>query len=415
MKSYNRILIAVVVTLIAIFTFCNLYIYSFDSNNSSGKQYRVEAQRVVNQIEREGYSKIDLSQYSTITAVDVMGSKDDKSFFETDSDYLIRKINGEFYRIEYSLQDNHWEYGIIGIMNFFLVVMAVMVIAIMLFIRQKVLKPFDELKEVPYELARGNLTVPVKEGKSKFFSKFAWGVDLLRENIEQQKQKELSLQKEKKTLVLSISHDIKTPLSAIKLYAKALSKGLYKDKERQTEIFDNIHTKAVEIENFVNEIIKASSEEFLNLEVAIGEFYLSQAVEKISDYYCGKLELVKTGFMIGEYSNCILKGDLDRLVEVLQNVIENAIKYGDGYSIEISFTKEEDCRLITVRNSGCTLPKTELPHVFESFWRGSNAGNKSGSGLGLYICRQLMHKMDGDIFADIDHEMMCVTVVIREV
>lgn len=394
MKSYNRILIAVVVTLIAIFTFCNLYIYSFDSNNSSGKQYRVEAQRVVNQIEREGYSKIDLSQYSTITAVDVMGSKDDKSFFETDSDYLIRKINGEFYRIEYSLQDNHWEYGIIGIMNFFLVVMAVMVIAIMLFIRQKVLKPFDELKEVPYELARGNLTVPVKEGKSKFFSKFAWGVDLLRENIEQQKQKELSLQKEKKTLVLSISHDIKTPLSAIKLYAKALSKGLYKDKERQTEIFDNIHTKAVEIENFVNEIIKASSEEFLNLEVAIGEFYLSQAVEKISDYYCEKLELVKTGFMIGEYSNCILKGDLDRLVEVLQNVIENAIKYGDGHSIEISFTKEEDCRLITVRNSGCTLPKTELPHVFESFWRGSNAGNKSGSGLGLYICRQLMHKMD---------------------
>lgn len=415
MKSYNRILIAVVVTLIAIFTFCNLYIYSFDGNNSSGKQYRVEAQRVVNQIEREGYSKIDLSQYSTITAVDVMGSKDDKSFFETDSDYLIRKINGEFYRIEYSLQDNHWEYGIIGIMNFFLVVMAVMVIAFMLFIRQKVLKPFDELKEVPYELARGNLTVPVKEGKSKFFSKFAWGVDLLRENIEQQKQKELSLQKEKKTLVLSISHDIKTPLSAIKLYAKALSKGLYKDKERQTEIFDNIHTKAVEIENFVNEIIKASSEEFLNLEVAIGEFYLSQAVEKISDYYCEKLELVKTGFMIGEYSNCILKGDLDRLVEVLQNVIENAIKYGDGHSIEISFTKEEDCRLITVRNSGCTLPKTELPHVFESFWRGSNAGNKSGSGLGLYICRQLMHKMDGDIFADIDHEMMCVTVVIREV
>ena len=415
MKSYNRIFIVVVVTLIAILGLCNVYIYSFDSNNSSGKQYRVEAQRVVNQIEREGYSKIDLSQYSTITAVDVMGSKDDKSFFETDSDYLIRKINGEFYRIEYSLQDNHWEYGIIGIMNFLLVVMAVMVIAIMLFIRQKVLKPFDELKEVPYELARGNLTVPVKESKSKFFSKFAWGVDLLRENIEQQKQKELSLQKEKKTLVLSISHDIKTPLSAIKLYAKALSKGLYKDKERQTEIFDSIHTKAVEIENFVNEIIKASSEEFLNLEVSMGEFYLSQAVEKISDYYCEKLELVKIGFMIGEYSNCILKGDLDRLVEVLQNVIENAIKYGDGHSIEISFTKEEDCRLITVRNSGCTLPKTELPHVFESFWRGSNAGNKSGSGLGLYICRQLMHKMDGDIFADTDHEMMCVTVVIREV
>lgn len=413
MKSYNRILIAVVFILIVILGLCNVYIYSFNSNNSSGRQYRVEAQRVVNQIEREGYSKLDLSQYSTITDV-VLGSKDDKSFFETDNDYLIRKINGEFYRIEYRLYDNNRKNRMIGSINFFLALMAVMVIAIMLFIRQKVLKPFDELKEVPYELSKGNLTVPVKESKSKFFSKFAWGVDLLRENIEQQKQRELNLQKEKKTLVLSISHDIKTPLSAIKLYAKALAKGLYKSKDRQTEIFDSIHAKAVDIENFVNEIIKASSEEFLNLEVTNGEFYLSQAVEKISDYYCQKLGLVKIGFTIGEYSNCILKGDLNRLVEVLQNIIENAIKYGDGHSIEILFSREEDCCLLTVRNSGCTLPKTELPHVFESFWRGSNVGNNSGSGLGLYICRQLMYKMDGDIFADVDHEMMCVTLVIRQ-
>lgn len=413
MKSYNRIFIAVVFILIVILGLCNVYIYSFNSNNSSGRQYRVEAQRVVNQIEREGYSKLDLSQYSTITDV-VLGSKDDKSFFETDNDYLIRKINGEFYRIEYRLYDNNRKNRMIGSINFFLALMAVMVIAIMLFIRQKVLKPFDELKEVPYELSKGNLTVPVKESKSKFFSKFAWGVDLLRENIEQQKQRELNLQKEKKTLVLSISHDIKTPLSAIKLYAKALAKGLYKSKDRQTEIFDSIHAKVVDIENFVNEIIKASSEEFLNLEVTNGEFYLSQAVEKISDYYCQKLGLVKIGFTIGEYSNCILKGDLNRLVEVLQNIIENAIKYGDGHSIEILFSREEDCCLLTVRNSGCTLPKTELPHVFESFWRGSNVGNNSGSGLGLYICRQLMYKMDGDIFADVDHEMMCVTLVIRQ-
>lgn len=117
---------------------------------------------------------------------------------------------------------------------------------------------------------------------------------------------------------------------------------------------------------------------------------------------------------IGEYSDCILKGDPNRFVEVLQNIIENAIKYGDGHTIEILFSKEENCRLVTVRNSGCTLSDAELPHIFESFWRGSNVGNNSGSGLGLYICRQLMHKMDGDIFAEIEEGMMCVTVVIRE-
>lgn len=152
----------------------------------------------------------------------------------------------------------------------------------MLFARQKILKPFDKLKDVPYELSKGNLTIPIKENKSRFFGKFVWGVNLLRENMEQQKKKELDLQKEKKTLLLSISHDIKTPLSAIKLYAKALSKGLYKDTAKQLEIFDSINAKADEIEDFVSEIIKASSEDFLNFEVNIGEFYFSQAMRKIT-------------------------------------------------------------------------------------------------------------------------------------
>ena len=67
---------------------------------------------------------------------------------------------------------------------------------------------------------------------------------------------------------------------------------------------------------------------------------------------------------------------------------------------------------MTVKNSGCTLPQNELIHIFNSFWRGSNIGSNSGSGLGLYICRQLMMKMNGDIFAKIIDGCMCVTVVI---
>lgn len=413
MKTYNKILVAVVVIIIAVFTVCNICILSFNEGNS-GREYRVEAERVANQIEQSGYDSLELSEYSTITSVEVLRDKDEKNFFETDSDYIIKEIDGKLYRIEYRSQGNDFRRSIIVQVNFFLLIMSVIIIVVMLFIRQKILKSFDELKDVPYELSKGNLTIPMKENKSRFFGKFVWGVNLLRENMEQQKKRELDLQKEKKTLVLSISHDIKTPLSAIKLYAKALSKGLYKDTKKQMEIFENINAKADEIEGFVSEIIKASSEDFLNFEVSVSEFYLSQAASKIVDYYSEKLGLVKTEFFVGEYSDCILKGDLDRFVEVLQNIIENAIKYGDGHSIEILFDREEDCRLVAVRNSGCTLSNAELPHIFDSFWRGSNVGSNNGSGLGLYICRHLMRKMGGDIFAEIKEGMMCVTTVIRE-
>lgn len=95
--------------------------------------------------------------------------------------------------------------------------------------------------------------------------------------------------------------------------------------------------------------------------------------------------------------------------------MENALKYGDGKYITISFSTEEDCCLITVKNSGCTLKEDELPHLFDSFYRGSNVGNAKGSGLGLYICRQLMHMMDGEIFAEIKENEFLATVVIHKV
>ena len=63
-------------------------------------------------------------------------------------------------------------------------------------------------------------------------------------------------------------------------------------------------------------------------------------------------------------------GDIERLIEVFENIIENAIKYGDGKSIKVTFSDEDYCKLITVSNSGTPIPRTEFVHMFESFWRG---------------------------------------------
>ena len=99
---------------------------------------------------------------------------------------------------------------------------------------------------------------------------------------------------------------------------------------------------------------------------------------------------------------------------MLQNLVENAYKYGTGNRIEISIGREEYCSLVNVKSFGNPVPATELPHIFDSFWRGSNAEGKEGSGLGLYICRRLMGKMGGDIYAGLTGESMIVTAVFPE-
>ena len=408
MKAFNRIFALVITVIILIFIGSNILLLTKDTADT-GRPYRVEISRLKQDIEKNGLKEIDLSECEYVTGIE----KYSDNFYNSESDYVICEINGELYRFDYKTSQMSNTKNIL-LINIILGIMSVVIICVMIYIRVKILSPFEKLKEVPYELSKGNLIIPVKESKNRFFGRFIWGVDLLRENIEQQKEKELNLHKEKQTLLLSLSHDIKTPLSAIKLYSKALSRGLYSDKEKQLEIADNINSKADEIESFVSQIVKASSDDFLSLEVNNGEFYLSELINSISVYYSEKLSLIHTQFSVAEYGNCILEGDIDRSVEVLQNITENAIKYGDGKEIGISFSEEENCQLITIKNSGCTLSKTELPNIFDSFWRGSNAEEGKGSGLGLYICRKLMNKMNGEIFAEIKDGYMLVTAVFKK-
>ncbi len=408
MKAFNRIFAIVLAVIILVFFAANVILLK--DNADSGRPYRVEISRLAREIENGSFDAADLSDCEYVTGV----IQYEDGFYNTDSDYVIREINGKLYRFEYKTGSSTDKSNMFITVNVSLGVMAAVIIGVLLYTRVRILKPFEQLSDVPYELSKGNLTAPVKETKNRFFGRFIWGVDVLRENMEQQKERELCLLRDKKMLLLSLSHDIKTPLSAIKLYSKALSTGLYDSKDKQLEIAVNINAKADEIEGYVSQIITASREDFLSLEVNIGEFYLSRLVTAVKQYYTEKLSLIRIDFTVSSYTDCLLSGDFDRSVEVIQNIMENAVKYGDGNSIAIEFSEEDGCILVTVRNSGCTIADTDLHHIFDSFWRGANAENEKGSGLGLYICRQLMHKMNGEVFAEIKDGFMCVTAVFEK-
>ncbi|MEE1263547.1 MAG: HAMP domain-containing sensor histidine kinase [Ruminococcus sp.] len=402
MKSFIKLAVAVIAVLAVIFTGANIILHN-ENKGDAGRPYRVEAERIAARIEnREPYS---LNDYSYIKNVEIQ----ENGFQGGDSDYLVKEIGGKLYRFDYSYQADNT--SAITSFNICFGVTAAFVLLLLLFLFIRIIRPFEKISAYPTELAKGNLTAPLKDSKSKYFGKFLWGLDLLREKLESQRSAELALQKQNKTMVLSLSHDIKTPLGVIELYAKALEKGLYKDEQKKKEVAVGITEKCEDIRGYVDGIVKASSEDFLNLEVNNGEFYLSALIDKIKAFYTDKLSLLKIDFAVDAFSDHILSGDLERSIEVLQNIIENAVKYGDGKRIRIAFSREDDCQLIHIRNSGCTLCKNELPHIFDSFWRGSNTGSNSGSGLGLYICRTLMRKMNGDIFAEIQDEEMVVTTV----
>ncbi len=372
--------------------------------------YKVEAERVVRLLEkdeeiRQNPEQIDLSGFDSLIRVRLY-----KPSEACNNEYVVEEAGGKLWRIEYENKDDNP----ILFMNIGMGAAFVLTVLLLLYIDKNVLSPFGKMTELPVELAKGNLSMPIKEEKSRFFGKYLWGMNMLREKLEDSKNKNLEYQKEKKTLLLSLSHDIKTPLSAIQLYVKALSEELYETEEEKDKTLKGIMDNADTVRKYVDEIYTLSREDFMDFEVNMGEVYLSEIIKEIEAYYKDKLSVIHIGFDIEAYDNSLLSCDKYRLTESIQNLMENAIKYGDGKKISISNDEEEDCKLITVENTGCSIDENELPNIFDSFYRGSNTDNIKGNGLGLYIVKQLMIKMDGDVFAEVDKDCFRATLVVRK-
>ena len=206
MKAYNRIFAIVTILVVALFAIANIMIVM--KKTEGGRPYQVEISRLEKEIKQNGPGSINLEACEYVTAV----VSYEENFYRTDSDYVIREINGELYRFDYRLESNTGKTEWFIAVNSILGIMTVVLFTVMLYIKRKILLPFELFAELPYELSRGNLTSAVKESKNRFFGRFLWGMDILRENMEQQKERELSLQRDKKVLLLSLSHDIKTPL-----------------------------------------------------------------------------------------------------------------------------------------------------------------------------------------------------------
>ncbi len=423
MKKFNLILIGSICSFLVMLLLAGAAM--LNQKMSVNREYLVEVNVIMNGMkEQKGFFLPDLSVMNQIEAVSFLKQEDRNDTLATEA--FFRKKNGMethieplivldktlgLVRFDYrsELSNNQYFWAVESI----ILICGALTVYLLFYIKRKLIKPFITLSNMPYELSKGHFSADMEESKNRFFGKFVWGIVMLRDNLKSSRTKELRLEKEKKMLLLSISHDIKTPLNSIKLYAKALEEGIYDTEEKREEAARQIERLSGEIEDFVRDIVKASSEEVIHIEVENADFYIKDFVKKIKEFYIPKCKLMMTDLVIAPYINKLLHGSEDSAFEVVENIMENAFKYGDGKKIEISFYEEDYCQIIKIRNTGIPAKAEEIPHLFDSFYRGSNAGSKEGNGLGLYICREIMRKMDGDIFAKAEEDGMSFHLVFR--
>lgn len=325
------------------------------------REFKVEINRICYEISVGTHpGQVDLGRYRDVYGIEVLTLDEAESrenvemFFKdvNDGNVVVKpwiadgSLKGYLrflYREEYMSLD-----GVMMTVQAALALMAVSVTGVLLYLKYRVIKPFNRVSELPYELAKGHLKGEVKQEKNRYFGNFLWGIGQLKDTLEVTKKRRLELEREKKKMLLSLSHDMKTPLGTIKLYGKALEQGLYDTEEKKRHAARQIGVKAEEIEGYVAEIVRNSKEDILDIRVEMGEFYLEELVRRVADTYVEKCAVRMVELVIGKYENRIVRGDLDRALEVIDNVMENAFKYGDGRRIEFSFYEEDYCQLIRI-------------------------------------------------------------------
>ena len=270
-----------------------------------------------------------------------------------------------------------------------------------IYIDRKVIMPFNRLSDYPERIAKNENADALPESKDKYFGKYIWGMNMLRDRLSGDSRKLRQLEKEQLTLVSTIAHGIKTPVANIKLYSEAIKSGLYRDDgtpdPKDAEVASKITRNADDINDLVKELLESASKGVVVFEPKIGSFYLTEIEEFIKREYDNRLNVLRIPYKIDMKSRVMINSDKEGISRILVQLLDNAIKYTDGRGITITVDKNEDGYFFSVKDTGSRIPESEMPYVFNSFWRGSNAGEVEGNGLGLYEAQFIARKLGGDI------------------
>jgi signal transduction histidine kinase len=295
----------------------------------------------------------------------------------------------------------------IGLVIVYIIIVALVGIFLLL-LHRRILKPFRGLQKFASKIAGGDLDAPLSMDRGNVFGAFTESFDLMRAELYAARENEREANQSKKELVASLSHDVKTPVASIKaiselMLAKAQGDSDSDRETKELEQLKTINAKADQIDLLVTNMFHATLEELEELKVNPVETSSVSLARLIEDADYRNL------VTISKVPECLVWADAIRLVQVFDNILGNSYKYADT-QVRIEAEIVDNYLVLNFADGGKGVASDELPLLAQKFYRGSNATEKSGSGLGLYISSFFMTEMRGTLSCENTSEGFSVKV-----
>ncbi len=267
-----------------------------------------------------------------------------------------------------------------------------------------IMAPLDALTAGVKRIRDNELTQNIEYMGEIEFENVCSAFNDMQEAILTEQEKNRKYEKARTDMIAGISHDLRTPLTAIRGTIKGLMDGVVSRPEQQKKFLEAAYRRTGDMDLLLNQLFYLSKMETGNMPISLQNIEISTFLHnyaKAKQAFVGlEKEHIKidTQGIIAEVSV-----DPEQFQRILDNLLENSRKYGekDPLMIEIALHKTPKGLNICFKDNGVGVPEEKLPHIFEEFYRGDESRNrKEGNGLGLYIVKYLMEAMGGSVRAE---------------
>ena len=274
-----------------------------------------------------------------------------------------------------------------------------------LWVYRSIAVPLVKLKKATQNIKEGNLDFVLDvEGKDEF-SELCQDFEEMRRRLKESTEEKSLIEKENRELISNISHDLKTPITAVKGYVEGIMDGVADTPEKMDRYVRTIYNKTNEMDHLINELTFYSKIDTNRIPYTFSKLNVEDYFEDCSEEV--GLELETRGIEL-VYANYVEKdvmviADGEQIRRVIHNIISNAIKYMDKPKgiIQIRIKDVGDFIQIEIEDNGKGIGPKDLPYIFDRFYRTdvSRNSSKGGSGIGLAIVKKIVEEHGGKIWA----------------
>lgn len=266
---------------------------------------------------------------------------------------------------------------------------------------RRVSAPLKKLYRAAMEIRDGNLGYELPVSGHDEFAELAAGFEQMRVRLKDSMRTQEKIEIERRTMMASITHDLKTPITSIMGYAEGILDGVAYTPEKIREYALVICKKAQSLQLLAEDLSLLSRLDNAQLPLDKQDEDFAELVSEVAaEFTHDNQDLCLTSQLASGFHVMI---DREKMARVLRNLFQNSIKYKNpdifGLKISLAIVKYNGDALFTMSDNGIGIASGDLPHVFDWFYQADTSrGQQPGSGLGLTIARQLVQLHDGKIW-----------------